>query len=101
MFDLKELGRVEWRHESYEFDLTGVWVDEITKVFYWADDTGCSCPTPFEDLKGREEMEHGSYERMADRLSERFRNMSAANTGAREKSRKDISDVMKTAMNYV
>lgn len=33
--------------ESWQFDLVGVWKDE-QGAFYWAMDSGCSCPTPFE-----------------------------------------------------
>jgi len=32
---------------SYEFDMFVVWKDERNKL-YWASDTGCSCPTPFD-----------------------------------------------------
>lgn len=34
--------------DSYEFDTWVVWKD-TKKHFYWAHDSGCSCPTPFED----------------------------------------------------
>jgi hypothetical protein len=33
---------------SYEFDILVVWKHLSTGVFYWAHDSGCSCPTPFE-----------------------------------------------------
>lgn len=32
---------------SYEFDTTVVWEDAEGNL-YWAHDSGCSCPTPFE-----------------------------------------------------
>lgn len=34
---------------SYEFDMVVVWKDEKGN-FYWQEDSGCSCPTPFEDF---------------------------------------------------
>lgn len=33
---------------SYSFDLHVVWVDDRGR-FYFESDSGCSCPTPFED----------------------------------------------------
>jgi hypothetical protein len=47
-FGLTLLGEIEWGSGCFEFDLTAVWVDQDGQV-YWADDSGCSCPTPFED----------------------------------------------------
>jgi len=32
---------------DYDFQILAIWSDG--KRFYWAEDTGCSCPTPFED----------------------------------------------------
>jgi len=42
------LGDIEWSRESYEFNMTAVWHEPATGAFYWADDSGCSCPSPFE-----------------------------------------------------
>lgn len=33
---------------SYEFDIFCIWEDSDGKLF-WDTDSGCSCPTPFED----------------------------------------------------
>lgn len=33
----------------YEFDLLIVWADSAGRLF-WAADSGCSCPTPFDGL---------------------------------------------------
>jgi hypothetical protein len=46
---LELVGEVEWSARSYEFDLTAVWRDATTGAFYWASDSGCSCPSPFEN----------------------------------------------------
>lgn len=45
----QSLGEVEWSDESYQFDLTRVYVEDGTGNLFFADDIGCSCPTPFED----------------------------------------------------
>ena len=45
---------------SYEFDIFAVWKDESGNL-YWASDSGCSCPSPFESyVFGREPQ--GGYE---------------------------------------
>lgn len=36
---------------SYEFDEASVWQHEDTRDLIIAADSGCSCPTPFEDLE--------------------------------------------------
>lgn len=48
-FGIKTVGEVEWDDESYQFNITAVWQSkEDHKMFYWAHDSGCSCPSPFE-----------------------------------------------------
>lgn len=46
--------------DSYEFDWFVVWRDVNSGMWFWGDDSGCSCPTPFED---------DSYETLAHGLS--------------------------------
>jgi hypothetical protein len=48
-FHLTPVGEIEWGSGHYEFDLTVVWQHE-DGTFYWAEDSGCSCPTPFEEF---------------------------------------------------
>lgn len=48
-FGITPVGEVEWDEESYSFNITAVWQSkEDPKLFYWAQDSGCSCPSPFE-----------------------------------------------------
>lgn len=46
-FGLKTVGTIDWREPNYSFDMTVVWVDKSKRLF-WSDDSGCSCPIPFE-----------------------------------------------------
>jgi hypothetical protein len=46
---LTMVGEVEWGDGNYSFDLTTVWRDTKTGALYFADDSGCSCPSPYED----------------------------------------------------
>lgn len=36
---------------SYEFEMVAIWKDVKSKRFYWDSDSGCSCPSPFEDVR--------------------------------------------------
>lgn len=54
-FDLEVVGEIDFSSGSYEFDLTVVWRDTETGALYYADDSGCSCPSPFE-YQGRDSL---------------------------------------------
>lgn len=53
---LEKVGEFDVREPDYSFDIFGVWRDPLTGDFYTATDSGCSCPTPFEDITKREDM---------------------------------------------
>lgn len=42
--------------EPYQFDILQVWKHE-DGTFYYASDSGCSCPSPFEDFTKLEHLE--------------------------------------------
>ncbi len=43
------VAEVEWEDQSYQFDMTRVYLHKPTGELYYAEDSGCSCPSPFED----------------------------------------------------
>jgi hypothetical protein len=43
-------------NEPYQFNLVAVWRDVKTGKFYKGQDSGCSCPTPFEDFHSLSDM---------------------------------------------
>ncbi len=47
----EEFGEMQWGEADYSFDLTRVWKHTLTGDLYCADDSGCSCPSPFEDTQ--------------------------------------------------
>ncbi|MDG4792720.1 hypothetical protein [Micromonospora sp. WMMD1082] len=49
-FGLETVGEVDWSSGSYEFDLTVVWRRKSDGAFFFAEDSGCSCPSPFESV---------------------------------------------------
>lgn len=54
-FGLETVGEISWGIPCYDFDLTVVWKRKSDGVFVYAEDSGCSCPSPFED-KGIEDL---------------------------------------------
>lgn len=46
-FGLTIVAMVE-REPNYDFDMVVVWKDQDGNA-YWGQDSGCSCPSPFED----------------------------------------------------
>jgi hypothetical protein len=47
-FGLTPVGEIDWSSGSYEFDYTVVWKRDLDGRFVYAEDSGCSCPVPFE-----------------------------------------------------
>lgn len=50
-FGLETIGEIEWSQEAYQFDLTAIWWNPAVGRFVMASDSGCSCPSPFEDFR--------------------------------------------------
>ena len=48
-FGLEIVAELEYSSGCYEFDTRVVWKDKKHKEFFTMRDSGCSCPTPFED----------------------------------------------------
>lgn len=92
---LKRVGEIEWSGDSYSFDLTGVWVDPRDGELYWGDDSGCSCPSPFEDVYQREQIEHGPLFRLRQHLTERYNNRGGEEPSTIEDVRKLVEDAMR------
>jgi hypothetical protein len=66
-FDATIVGEVEWSEPCWSFDTTVVWKD--SEGFYrMASDSGCSCPTPFEDVRW-DELERLSAHEVAAALT--------------------------------
>ena len=58
---------------DWEFDLFVIWEDTDPKrefgMAYWGEDSGCSCPTPFESVR-REDLHYGRLHEAYDALAE-------------------------------
>lgn len=55
-FDLVPFGELEMTEPDYSFDILMVWRHTPTGDLYWAQDSGCSCPSPFEDYHSIEQL---------------------------------------------
>ncbi|TFD51995.1 hypothetical protein E3T46_07860 [Cryobacterium sp. Hh11] len=53
---LTKVGEFEIREADYSFNIFAVWCDLLTKKFYTASDSGCSCPIPFDDITSRADL---------------------------------------------
>jgi hypothetical protein len=73
-FGLEQVVEVDYSSGSYEFDLLVVWRRTYDGALVMAEDSGCSCPSPFEDL-GVGDLTvvkpHQAAERIQQRLAER------------------------------
>lgn len=69
-FGLKILGDIDWSSGYYEFDQTVVWQDEQGQMFY-AEDSGCSCPSPFEGV-GLDDLTACSFPELQAHLEKRL-----------------------------
>src|SRR5215208_6700097 len=38
--------------EAYQFDIIALWKDDASGRLFMAQDSGCSCPAPFENVTG-------------------------------------------------
>lgn len=58
-FGLEVVGTIEWSEPNWDFDMTVVW--RAKRGQYWiGSDSGCSCPSPFEDIHDVNELD-GPY----------------------------------------
>lgn len=70
-FGLKVLGDIDWSSGYYEFDQTAVWQDELGQMYY-GDDSGCSCPSPFEAHNGLEALTACTFPELQAHLEKRL-----------------------------
>lgn len=71
-FGLKTVGELDFSDGCYNFDTTCIWTNDKGEL-YWADDAGCSCPSPFEGYTSVESLEHGPLFRLQEHLIERYK----------------------------
>lgn len=55
-FGLETVGEFQIDEPDYSFNIFAVWRDPKTGKFYTAIDSGCSCPSPFEDYNSMKDL---------------------------------------------
>ena len=61
-FDLRPVAEIELDHESWQFNIVCVWQHTKTGEFYMGQDSGCSCPSPFEDYTSLDKLDRLVYD---------------------------------------
>ncbi len=93
-FGLKVLYEIEYSSGLWEFDTRVIWLHESGKILT-AVDSGCSCPTPFEEYESIEELDEFDEKTIIteifDKLSDEYSTYSA-DSASRDRFRvRDIS----------
>lgn len=58
-FGLETVGQMDWTEPNWDFDMLVVWKEKRGR--YWiGEDSGCSCPSPFENVTDINELD-GPY----------------------------------------
>lgn len=73
-YGLTPVGEIEWDGESYQFNITAVWRHQETGDLYYADDSGCSCPAPFETYDSLDELNKATRFEVIKHLEDRLEN---------------------------
>jgi len=66
---LELVGEIEYSSGSYEFDTRVIWKDKNNQ-FFTARDSGCSCPTPFEDYNSFDDLERPTMKMLVDEVNQ-------------------------------
>lgn len=62
-YDLEIVDVLDDPNACYRFDMLVVWRHMLSGKVYWFTDSGCSCPSPFEDCRAVEDLEELTPER--------------------------------------
>lgn len=55
-FGLVTVAQLDLTEPDYSFDMVVVWEHHEYGLVYWAHDSGCSCPSPFEEYTDLEQL---------------------------------------------
>ena len=69
-YGLTSAGEIDFSSGSYEFDITAVWRDASGQLYY-ADDSGCSCPSPFEGFRSLDDLTKATVTELQEHLEAR------------------------------
>jgi hypothetical protein len=67
-FGLEQVAQIDYSSGHYEYDYRVVWRHLETGQLYTARDSGCSCPSPFEDYDALDKLETFSLSTIEDEV---------------------------------
>lgn len=74
-YGFETVGEISWNDDSYQFDLTAVWLkSDDPGVCYYTDDQGCSCPTPFDYVTDLQDLTRASLTKIREHFDDRAEN---------------------------
>jgi hypothetical protein len=92
---LTVVAELEFSDMNYCYDTRVVWKDE-SGTLYTARDSGCSCPTPFEDYTSVESLERANLRELEDEVAFEKKSAYRGNPGFDSESR-DFLDTVRAA----
>ena len=63
---MEVVAELEMSNRDYEFDVIVVWKRKADGAMFYAQDSGCSCPIPFEDFKTWADLNSFNLEEVRD-----------------------------------
>lgn len=72
------VAEIEYSDGDYQFDLRAVWKHTKSGVLYTGTDSGCSCPSPFEDYHSLDQLDVLDYEQLRREVRTQSRHTTAA-----------------------
>lgn len=81
-FGLTTVAAIDYSDGCYQFDYLVVWKNEAGDLLY-AEDAGCSCPCPFEDIGVQELTKVQNYSEILSRMEYRLSQMDDYDRGER------------------
>lgn len=85
-YDLEIIGEIDMA-DSYEFDKFVVWKSKTNGQLYVGHDSGCSCPSPFEDMEFKNLTAINSKDQLASEIKSSF-------SDYREPAYSDVNDLI-------
>jgi hypothetical protein len=67
-FDLTPVAEIDYSDGNYQFDYRVVWKHEPTDRLLTARDSGCSCPSPFEDYTKLEDLDELNFDDLKEEV---------------------------------
>ena len=65
-FDLVPVAELDVYEPNYSFDIVAVWKHSPTGQMYMGYDSGCSCPSPFEDYTSLDKLDRLDFAQLEE-----------------------------------